>query len=207
MRDLERFGIARVPAVVVQDRAVHGWNPQGLAELVGVAYDAEVCLAPTELAQRLDKILAATQRAILQVPPESLGMKTPGRDRTLRQLGYHVFRVALAYRDALEQGYLPEQWFEEAPPEGSDDGAAIARYGETVRARLDEWVQRDDACAGTVDTYYGPQTAHAFFERTVWHTAQHLRQIYALLDHMGVTPEEPLTEADFKGLPLPHNVW
>ena len=33
--DLEAFGVMRVPATIVGDRIVHGWNPQALAELVG----------------------------------------------------------------------------------------------------------------------------------------------------------------------------
>ena len=92
--DLERFGVLRVPATIVGTRIVHGWNPPALAELVGVAYRAPRKLTPAELAERMDQILAATQRAIRQVPREHLGMKYPGRDRTVHQLGFHVFRVA-----------------------------------------------------------------------------------------------------------------
>ena len=36
-RDLEAFGIARVPATIFDGRVVHGWNPKALAELVGVS--------------------------------------------------------------------------------------------------------------------------------------------------------------------------
>lgn len=57
------------------------------------------------------------------------------------------------------------------------------------------------------ETYYGPQSAPELFERTVWHTAQHLRQIYVMLETLGVTPEAPLTEADYQGLPLPASIW
>lgn len=207
MKDLERFGIPRVPAVVAGDRAVHGWNPKGVAELVGVAYDEGEQLTCEELAQRLDTILQAAQRAIRQVPTEQLQMKTPGRDRTVHQLGYHIFRVALSFRDAMEQAYLPEGWFEEGPPAELSNSAAIAQYGDTVRQRLADWFQRPDVYEGSVDTYYGSQTTAAFFERTVWHTAQHLRQLYDLLERMGVTPEAPLSEAAFRGLPLPSDVW
>jgi len=207
MKDLARFLIPRVPAVIMGDRAVQGWNPKGVAELVGIAYDEDEPLSPEELARQLDKYLVAARRAILQVPPAHLGMKTPGRDRTVHQVGYHIFRVALSYRDTMEQGYLPEEWFGEKPPSKIDDVAAIADYGEGVRKRLAEWFQRDEAYEGEVNTYYGPQTVPAFFERTVWHVAQHLRQLYAFLDLMEVIPRNPLTEEDFTGLPLPKNVW
>ena len=207
MKDLARFLIPRVPAVIMGDRAVQGWNPKGVAELVGIAYDEDEPLTPEELARRLDKFMIAAQRAILQVPSAHLGMKTPGRDRTVHQVGYHIFRVALSYRDTMEQGYLPEEWFGEKPPAGIDDVAAIAHYGETVRKSIAEWLKQNQAYEGEVNTYYGPQTIPAFLERTVWHVAQHLRQLYAFLELMDVIPEDPLTEADFAGLPLPKNVW
>jgi hypothetical protein len=206
-RDLEPFGIPRVPATIVGDRVVHGWNPKALAELVGARYEERQQLAPVELARRLDAVLVATQRAIRQVPREQLGMKSPGRDRTVRQLGFHVFRVSASFVDTREQGHLSEQWFEESPPADMADGEAIAQHGETVRRRLAIYFARPGWCDGMVSTYYGPQSAHDFMERTTWHAAQHLRQIYWLLDHMGVRAESPLADADFDGLPLPIEVW
>jgi len=206
-RDLEPFGIPRVPATIVGDRVVHGWNPKALAELVGARYEERKQLAPAELARRLDAVLVATQRAIRQIPREQLGMKAPGRDRTVRQLGFHVFRVSASFVDTREQGHLSEHWFEESPPAEMADGAAIAQHGETVRRRVAAYCARPGWCDGMVSTYYGPQSAHDFMERTTWHAAQHLRQIYWLLDRMGVQAESPLADAAFDGLPLPIEVW
>jgi hypothetical protein len=206
-RDLEPFGVPRVPATIVGDRVVHGWNPKALAELVGVTYEEREPLSPAELADRLDRVLDATQRAIRQVPAEHLGMKAPGRDRTVRQLGFHVFRLSAAYADTREQGHLAAGWFEENAPAAMADGDAVARYGEAVRRRLQEYFSRPGWCAGQVSTYYGPQTAHEFMERTTWHAAQHLRQIYWFLDRMGVRASAPLTDIDLEGLPMPRDVW
>jgi uncharacterized damage-inducible protein DinB len=170
-------------------------------------YDDGLALPLPELKARLNTILQASQRAILQVPAQHLHMRTPGRGRSVYQLAYHLFRVGQAYRDAMEQGYLPEAWFEEQPPPDMPDTAAIAQYGEKVRTGLHDWWKRDGAFDGMLDTYYGPQQAAMFFQRTVWHTAQHLRQLYALLDQMEVRLEAPLTAKDFAGLPLPQSVW
>ena len=206
-RDLEPFGVPRVPATIVGDRAVHGWNPKALAELVGVPYAEREPLAPAELARRLDLVLAATQRALRQVPREHLGMKAPGRDRTVRQLGFHVFRLSAAFVDTREQGHLPEHWFEEKAPAEMADGVAVARYGDAVRGRLGAYCAGPGWCEGAVSTYYGPQSAHEFMERTTWHAAQHLRQIYWFLDRMGVRADAPLADADLDGLPIPIDVW
>jgi hypothetical protein len=206
-RDLEVFGISRVPATIVGDRVVHGWNPKALAELVGRRYVEHEPLTPSELARRLDTVLAATQRALRQIPREHLGMKAPGRDRTVRQLGFHVFRLSAAFVDTREQGHLPEAWFEESPPADMADGDAVAHYGEAVRRRLAVYFARPGWCDGAVSTYYGPQSAHQFMERTTWHAAQHLRQIYWFLERMGVPADAPLTAADLEGLPFPREVW
>ena len=206
-RDLEPFGLMRVPVTIVGERAVHGGNPKALAELVGVTYGEREPLSPPELARRLDAVLAATQRAVRQIPREHLGMKKPGRDRTVRQLGFHIFRLSAAFADTREQGHLSEQWFEENAPAEMADGEAVAGYGETVRRRLRAYFQRPGWCDGQVSTYYGPQTAPELMERTTWHCAQHLRQIYWFLDEMGVKKDAPLTDADLEGLPVPTEVW
>ena len=142
-----------------------------------------------------------------QVPAEHLGMKHPERDRTVRQLGFHVFRLSLAFRDAMRERRLPKAWLDEDAPAALADGPAVAGYGGEVRGQLADHFRRPDASAGVVETYYGPQTAHDFMERTTWHAAQHLRQIYWFLDRMGVRADSPLADADFDGLPIPRDVW
>lgn len=207
LAELKRLDVPRVPATIVGDRVVHGWNPRALAELVGIRYVEPTRLSPEELVSRLDRVLAAAQRAIRQVPAPHLDMKAPGRDRTVGHLGFHLFRVGASFRDAREQGGLRDTWFSESPPPGMKDGAAIAMYGQTVRERVRDFVTRPGWCDGVVDTYYGPQLAHAMMERTTWHAAQHLRQLYWFLERMGIQADAPLTAAELEGLPLPTDIW
>ena len=133
MQDLTRLGVRAVPAVIVGERAFHGWNPAGLAKFMGIDYEVPRRLSPDELARRLDRVLEAAQRAIRQMPPQHLGMMAPDRARSVRDLGYHVFRISLAYREAMEQGFLPKEWLQEGAPPDIPDGPAIALYGEKVR--------------------------------------------------------------------------
>jgi hypothetical protein len=58
-----------------------------------------------------------------------------------------------------------------------------------------------------VQVYYGPQSGHDLLERTTWHAAQHLRQLYDLAGRLGITPPGPLPTAEFQGLPLPEALW
>jgi hypothetical protein len=195
--------------VAVGERVVHGWNPRGFAELVGVPYIDTPQLLPLELAERLDRILQATQRAMQQVPPDRLRTKVPGRDRSIRNLGYHIFRLSLGFRDSALESRFPEAWLQEPVPSDITDGTMIAHYGDQVRNQLTEWFNEAETTSflQTVQTYYGPQSLHALLERTTWHAAQHLRQVYALLEEMRIEPDRPLTEEDYAGLPMPAALW
>jgi hypothetical protein len=205
--ELRRLGVPAVPAVVAGGRVVHGWNPRALAELVGVPYAGAERLSPAVLAERLDRVLAAATRLIATVSPEHLVLQHPGRDRSLRQLAFHLFRLSLAFRDAMVERRLPRSWNDEMAPAGLSDGPALAGYGAAVRWALRDWLATEDATTGTVDTYYGVQGAHELLERTVWHALQHLRQIHALLAEAGASPGEPLDRSLLEGLPLPQSVW
>ena len=198
-----------VPAVSVGGRAVHGWNPAGYAALLGVPYTAHPTLPPAELAARLDRILEAVERLLRVVPVEHLGWTPPERNRTIRQLAFHTFRLALAFADAMDRGELPRAWFEEPAPAELADGPALARYGALVRTRIASWFDGagETEFAREIGVYYGPQPAHQLLERTTWHAAQHLRQLYALADGLGITPPAPLPTDAFAGLPLPDSLW
>ena len=207
--ELKRLGIARVPALTVGERAAHGWNPPAYAELLGIPYAETAKLAPTELARRLDIVLDTTQRLIREVPDRHLDWRPPERNRTFRNLGYHVFRLSLAFVDGMDLGEFPESWLLDQAPADLGDGAAIARYGALVRGRISGWFEGASPreFERTIKVYYGPQSGHDLLERTTWHAAQHLRQLYALCERLEIRPPAPMPIDAFKGLPLPDALW
>lgn len=207
--ELTRLGVPRVPAVAVGDRAVHGWNPDAYAALLGVRHEPGAKLAPAELAARLDRILASAEALLRAVPDDLVEFAPPERPRTLRALGHHLFRLSLAFVDAMDTGALPEDWFQELPPPAMATGGDVARYGALVRARLQGWFAGagPGEYARVVQVYYGPQAGHDLLERTTWHAAQHLRQFYELAARLGIAPPAPLPTEAFAGLPLPASVW
>lgn len=199
----------RVPAVAVGDQAVHGWNPAGYAALLGVPYTESRQLPPRELAARLDRILESAQGLVARLDARQLDVVPPERTRSIRDLGFHVFRVGLSFVDTMDQGRMPDTWFEERAPVEMVDGGDVARWGALVRGRLAGWFEGagDDEFARVLQIYYGPQGAHDLLERTAWHCAQHLRQLHVLAERLGVTPPAPLPTDAFEGLPLPDALW
>jgi len=206
---MERLGVPRAPALAVGDRVVHGWNPAGYATLLGVSYHAAVRFTPHALAARLDRVLESAQRLIERFDTGRMDHVPAERKRTVRDLGYHVYRVALSFIDAVDGGELPESWFDDRAPGDLVTGADVGRYGALVRARISGWFQGagPDEFTRTVVTYYGPQKADELLERTVWHAGQHLRQLYVLAERLRVTPPAPMPMDALDGLPLPEAIW
>ena len=171
-------------------------------------------LPPRVLGARLDKILACAEGLVGSLPIRALDHKPPQRDRSVRDLAFHVFRLSLAYVDGMDMGELPESWLQEQAPPDLVDGPAIARYGALVRGRVSGWFEGAALSEfarsirvndGRVND--GPQNGHDLLERTTSHAARHLRQLYALAGDLGLTPPQPLPTSDFEGLPLPVGLW
>src|SRR3954451_7665706 len=108
MSALRALGLASVPAVVVGDRAMTGWNPTRLAALVGFAYE-ERATPPEELVPSLHHALDATLRAVRQIPDDRWEMTAPGRERPLRELARHLLHVVEAGVDADRLGLFPAE--------------------------------------------------------------------------------------------------
>lgn len=208
---LRALGLTSVPAVVRGDESVTGWNPMRLAALVGVAYEERVA-EPAELVASLELVVDAALRVVRQVPEDRWELSTPGRARPLRELARHTFHVIEAGVDADVLGVFPANaWLAERDVPWLTGTARLARYGEAVRAKLTTWYAAPDAAAfaRTIDADVGPRTLTQVLERTRLHAGQHLRQLYAILEQCGVTPDDPLTDEALRrlGFDLPDAVF
>lgn len=208
---LLELGLRTVPVVALGERHVSGWNPTKVSELLGLEYRERETPAE-ELLSSIRTITDAALRAVRQVPDDRLGMRSPDRDRPLRQLAHHLFRVVETGVDADVLGVFPAQeWLKAADVPAHTSSARIARYGEAVKAKLNAWYDRVDQAAfdRTIDADVGERTLTQVLERTRLHSGQHLRQIYAFLEMSGVQPEDPLTLEEMRrmGMSLPDDVF
>jgi len=168
-------------------------------------------LPPAALVQKWLQVLAAAQRHVVQLPAARLDERaTPGRDRSIRDLAYHVYQVPDAFLQAVENGVEDLTAVYNAPPPAQVRTVEqIRAYGAGVAARVQRWwaALPDKSCRQTVKTYYGARPLHELLERCTWHSAQHARQIIAVLEGFGIRPDEALTEKDYSGLPMPKGLW
>ena len=207
MEELAELGARSVPVVALGKRFVFAQDLGDLARFIGVAFDREL-LPPAELVRKLDLILAATQRYLGQFTAADLEEGLPGRERTILDLGYHIFVIPAAFLDAAGGARLTFDYFERTPGPDMRSAAQVSAHGQTVRDALASWWRGADAGRlGTLDTYYGIHPAENVLERTAWHAAQHARQLMALLEQRGIAPDGALGDDALAGLPLPEEVY
>mgnify|MGYP001209543479 CR=1 FL=1 len=207
---LQSLGAKSIPVVSKGDAFVFAQSIGDVAEFLELDVDTKPQLSPQELVEKYDMILGAAARHIRQIPDDQLGGKLLDRDRTYRELTYHVFRIAEALIDTADGGELTVSYYHDNPPAEMQTIEQIASFGDEVRARLKAWWDGYSHKDGTaiVDTYFGKKPLHEVLERSTWHSGQHVRQIVmAMTEFMGIAPDNPLTDKDFIGLPLPEKVW
>jgi len=209
---LIKLGVRRVPIVARGEKYVFGQDLEAVAAFVGLPGTDHTPLPPDVLVPRWTSILAAAQRYVRQFPTGRLDERAiQNRDRSIRILSHHTFRVAEAFLECATDGVEYSMGLaDQMPPDGScTTGDEIARYGGGVVVRLQEWwnTTADGSCSRIIPTFYGPQTLHELLERSTWHSAQHVRQLMFVLERCGVVPDRPLSPDDLAGLPLPQRLF
>ena len=209
---LQKLGTRKVPVVARGDRYVFGQNLEDVAEFVGLGSTGHARLPPGELVKKWVNVLRAAQRYVRQLPAEHLNERViPNRDRPIRLLSHHVFRIGEAFIETATRGTEYSEYHAQQPPAPGTmlTGEEIVRYGDSVIPRIERWWNdfSDKSGRHQVKTYYGEQSLHELLERSTWHSAQHARQLIAVLERYGIEPDGRLTADDLAGLPLPERLW
>ena len=209
---LLKFGVRNVPVVAKGENYVFGQNLEDVAEFVGLQGTGHTPLPPEELMARWLTVLRVSQGLVRQLPDDKILERViPNRDRAIRLLAHHVFRIGEAFLETAIDGVDYAVQHANVPPKDGTfmTGPELAGYGEDVTRRLEQWWGglADKSCTQTLPTYYGPQPMHALLERSTWHSAQHARQLAHVLERYGITPERPLRAEELAGLPLPERLF
>jgi len=209
---LLKLGVRNVPVVAKGEQFVFGQNLEDVAEFVGLQGTGHTPLPPHELIAKWTNVLRIAQSVIRQIPDDKMSERViPNRDRAIRLLTHHVFRIGEAFLETVTDNVVYAVQHANVPPaEGTfTTGKQVADYGDQVIARLETWWSQlaDKSCTQNVPTFYGPQPMHQLLERSTWHSAQHARQLAAVLERYGIQPERRPTPQDLAGLPLPERLW
>jgi glutaredoxin len=206
--ELKRLGARGLPVITLGDKFTLCQSFGEVLKFLDLKVRLGEPLPPDQLFAKLDTILATAAGITKQFPPRQLKETFRDRPRTKGALAFHIFRVVEMGIDAAEGKGMNVEGFADVPPEdwGGDD---IVAWGQRVRERAFAWwdAQKDRALQYKVPTYYGEHPLHIVLERTVWHAAQHTRQLALMLEDGGTAPERVLSAEDLRGLPVPDEVW
>jgi glutaredoxin/uncharacterized damage-inducible protein DinB len=210
MDELRALGVRTVPVVVRGMEYVFAQELADVSRFIGRKIEFRRLPAPALMEKWLN-ILAAARRHVMQLPASRLGERaTEGRDRSIRDLAYHVYQVPDSFLRAVIDGNQDLAIvYNTPPPPNVHTVADIRDYGERIAQRLEAWwaALPDKSATSHVKTYYGDQPLHHLMERCAWHSAQHARQIVAILERFGIPVDGPLTAKDYEGLPMPEGLW
>jgi glutaredoxin/uncharacterized damage-inducible protein DinB len=168
-------------------------------------------LSPRELMDRWFYFSDIAREMVDRIPQEHLAaLPIPNRNRTLHGLSYHIFQVPEAFLENAENGEEHfDKYFDAPPPDDVKTSADVRAYADRITARLRNYWQKlpDRSFTWMVKTFYGVQPVHHFLERSVWHMAQHIRQLQFVLDGYNVVLSRRVDETQYKDLPMPQGLW
>ena len=207
---LKKYGLRKVPVLAKGDKYAFGQMLDPFAKFAGLPMPGAERLSPEQLFEKYKMIFAAAQRYTQQFAPQQFRERViPHREREIRTLCYHVFRIGESFLETWAGAEYSVKIADNEPPDDMASGAQVAAYGAGVWARFETWWRglQDRELATVLNTYYGDTVAHKVFERCTWHSAQHCRQLIAVLERMHIKPDGALTPSDLAGLPLPERLW
>jgi hypothetical protein len=206
----EKYGLRKVPVLAKGDKYAFGQMLDPFAKLAGLPMPGADRLSPAQLFEKQKMVFAAAQRYARQFPAERFRERViPHRERPIRTLCYHIFRIGEAFLETWDGAEYSVKIADNEPPESMQTGDDVARYGESIVKRYEAWWNGldDRSLSRALKTYYGDTVAHQVYERATWHSAQHCRQLVAVLERMEIKADRPLTPQDLAGLPLPERLW
>jgi hypothetical protein len=206
------LGAQSVPVLAKDGQFIFCQNMEDVAEFVGLQGSGHSPLPPAVLVKKWITVLRAAQRHIRQVPDARMTQRAiENRDRSIRLLSHHIFRIGEAFLEtAIDDVEYQTNNANVPPPKGTCvTGAGIIEYGDAVIERVETWWTRleDKSCRQKIRTFYGTPPMHQLLERSTWHSAQHARQMIAVLERFGIEPNGRLSAEDLAGLPLPQGIW
>ena len=182
-----KYGLRKVPVLAKGDKFAFGQMLDPFAKFAGVPMPGANGLSPEQLYKKYEMVFAAAQRYARQFPADRFRERViPHRERVVRTLCYHVFRIGESFLETWDGAEYSVKIADNEPPDSMQTGEDIARYGASVWKRYEAWWNglEDRTLSRMLKTYFGDTPAHKVFERVTWHSAQHCRQLIAVLERL-----------------------
>jgi len=208
---LKSRGILSLPVTIIDDDTVIiGYYPKKLIPALHLNVQVDLSGKTRWLADKYDKMLGGTLRAIGQLSDEQLQQRLPWRQRwTLRDLLMHVLSFPELAWLSHRHGSMStdDMRAADARLKGIQSGEDMIAYGEGARQQIISFLESNDQAAfdRVVPAHYGGEvTVLELLTIILSHSTHHLKQAYWFIEHELATPVlDPLGDEDLEGIVTP----
>ena len=210
MEYLRRRNIKSVPVTIVDDDdVIIGYYPKKLIPALNLNIQVDLSGKTDWLSEKYTGILSAAMRATCQLSEDQLAGMIPWRPQSARDLIVHVVSFPeLAYLSHEHGSMSTEDMAASNQRLKSVVSAdAIVNYGEGVLKDIREFLAsgNEEGFDRVVPAHYGGEvTVLELLNIILSHSTHHLKQVYYFMqEDLGLTLENPATEADMEGIVTP----
>ena len=210
MEYLRRRNIKSVPVTIVDDDdVIIGYYPKKLIPALNLNIQVDLSGKTDWLSEKYTGILGAAMRATCQLSEDQLAGMIPWRPQSARDLIVHVVSFPeLAYLSHEHGSMSTEDMAASNQRLKSVVSAdAIVNYGEGVLKDIREFLAsgNEEGFDRVVPAHYGGEvTVLELLNIILSHSTHHLKQVYYFMqEDLGLTLENPATEADMEGIVTP----
>ena len=211
MEELSARGIRGVPVVSRGDKYAYAQSLAVVNEFIGVTEQ----LPTRETEVIFEKWIALLKIGVCYLescPAEELRADVlKERERPVGELAYHAFQIVQAFLHCMKTG--ERDWFERSSgPVSMEEALNKARLVAFARATAEElaryWNDGETKFEDFPAEFEGGlNSSHEFLDRSSWHSAQHIRQIAAVLGRDGIALTPAWSDDFVQGLGVPQNLW
>ena len=210
MEYLRSRNIKSVPVTIVDDDdVIIGYYPKKLIPALDLNIQVDLSGKTDWLSEKYTGILGAAMRATCQLSEDQLAGMIPWRPQSARDLIVHVVSFPeLAYLSHEHGSMSTEDMAASNQRLKSVVSAdAIVNYGEGVLKDIREFLAsgNEEGFDRVVPAHYGGEvTVLELLNIILSHSTHHLKQVYYFMqEDLGLTLENPATEADMEGIVTP----
>lgn len=201
-------GLRGVPVVRMGSRYAYAQSLDDVASLIGVSR-RHTRLSNRDLFDRWEPILQKTRLIVEKFSDQHLNAQViPMRKRTVKELVVHVFQITCGFRRQIDEGEVDVKSIQSYVDPKIVTKADLLDYVDDTHRQLTEWLQSGapGRIPDRIPTHYGEQDSGQVIERTVWHCAQHARQLdIVAAGRLGAELE--IAPVFYVGLPVPKRLW
>ena len=210
MEYLRSRDIKSVPVTIIDDaEVIIGYYPKKLIPALKLNVEIDLSSKTSWLAEKYDIVLNGAIRATQQLTDDQLQQEVPWRPWSVRDCIVHIISFPELAWLSHKQGSMSTDDMAASNVRIKDVATVetITQYGHGVLANIDGFLKSGDTASfdRVVPAHYGGEvTVTELLNIILSHSTHHLKQIYYYMEQdLGITPLNPVTEADTEGIVTP----